>query len=120
MTAKQKATKAKAEKARRVKKKKAAAEADDAAAEAGSAATSAPPGDAKPASDRLKLLSDSNDKRMRHWRDPKSRLPKKNGIACPKCGEELSDRHPGVMQPGNPPRMDIRCESCEWHGRRVA
>ena len=123
MTAAQKAAKRQAERARRDRKR---AEKDAAKAEkAGSkpaAPADAPPGDAKPVSSKLKLLSDANDKRIAHWRDPKSRRPKPNGIACPKCGEELSDKDPGLVVPGNPPRVEIRCGKggCEFHGRRVA
>ena len=121
LSAKDKAAKAKAEKRRRARKKaeKAAAKKGDAPAEV---VADEPPGDAEPVSSKLKLLSEWNDKRLAHWRDPKSRGPKKNGVACPKCGEELVDRSPGMVVGSNPPRVEVLCPipTCSWHGRRVA
>ena len=117
-----KAKKAASDKARR-ERKKAAKAAHEKAEKAGDAAPAAePPGDAEPARKGLKLLSDHNDARLKHWRDPKSRRPTGNKIACPRCGEELNDCHPGQTLAGNPPRAEVRCsaEGCAWHGRRVA
>lgn len=121
-----KAKKAASDKARRARKK--AAEAAHKTAEKAAktaekdAASAQPPGDAEPKRKGLKLLSDHNDARLKHWRDPKSRQPKGNKIACPRCGDELNDCHPGQTLPGNPPRAEVRCsaDGCAWHGRRVA
>jgi len=77
------------------------------------------PGPKRPSRD-LPTLNEWNDSRYAHWRDPESRKPKHNEIACPNCGEELFDRTPGLIEPGNPPRIEVHCAACEYRGRRVA
>ena len=42
-----------------------------------------------------------------------------NGIACPKCGEELWDTNPMVMLSSNPPRKQIHCVACGYVGTRI-
>lgn len=46
--------------------------------------------------------------------------PIKNGIACPKCGEELIDSNPMAVLCSNPPKKNIKCESCDYSGYRIA
>jgi predicted RNA-binding Zn-ribbon protein involved in translation (DUF1610 family) len=46
--------------------------------------------------------------------------PSKNGISCPKCGEELIDSNPMSILCSNPPKKDIKCESCNFSGYRTA
>ena len=110
--------KAAAAKRRRAAKKreKEAEASDDAKAAPASTSTE----DAKPKSG-LVLLSVHNDERYAHWREPDSRKPVPNGIACPRCGNELLDKQPGLLVPGVPPRVDVRCEQddCDWHGVRL-
>lgn len=45
-----------------------------------------------------------------------------NGIACPKCGEELFDTHPNVTLTSMPPQKNIGCsnEKCDYTGYRIA
>ena len=45
--------------------------------------------------------------------------PVKNGIACPKCGEELWDSNPMMTLTSNPPLKNIHCD-CGYTGYRVA
>ncbi len=46
--------------------------------------------------------------------------PTKNGIACPKCGEELVDQSPGTVLMCHPARVSIVCEACGYYGSRLA
>ena len=43
-----------------------------------------------------------------------------NGIACPRCGEELWDTNPMVTLTSNPPRKQVRCVACCYAGTRIA
>lgn len=43
--------------------------------------------------------------------------PRKNGIACPKCGKELWDSEPNVTYTSYPPQVKINCE-CGYTGFR--
>jgi ribosomal protein L37E len=43
----------------------------------------------------------------------------KNGIACPRCGEELDDENPNRMLLCNPPKTEIICFSCGYKGYRA-
>ena len=45
--------------------------------------------------------------------------PQPNGIACPKCGEELYDSCPNATLTSNPPQKNIHCEKCGYRGYRV-
>jgi len=120
LSAKQKAAKAAAAKARRDAKRAAKGAAPN-AADAPAAPASTPTVDAKPKKG-LQLLSDWNDDRYAFWRDPASRAAMPNGLACPRCGDELMDKSPNQIEPGNPPRADVYCskDDCSWHGRRLA
>jgi hypothetical protein len=44
--------------------------------------------------------------------------PRKNGIACPKCGCELMDTNPSRVLLSNPPQYQVHCSSCDYHGTR--
>ena len=46
--------------------------------------------------------------------------PKPNGIACPKCGEEMMDSNPSVSLASNPPQKNIHCPKCNYKDFRVA
>jgi len=48
---------------------------------------------------------------------PKS--PKRNGIACPKCGEELYDSDTMILT-SYPAKKNIHCEACSYKGYRYA
>lgn len=43
----------------------------------------------------------------------------KNGISCPKCGEELSDVDGSVLS-SFPPKMRVICSSCGYTGHKIA
>ena len=43
-----------------------------------------------------------------------------NGIACPKCGEELLDSWPMITLSSIPPQKDIHCPECDYSGYRIA
>lgn len=51
-------------------------------------------------------------------RKKKARQPHPNGIACPKCGEELLDRNDGMILTSSPPQMYILCSKCDYAGTR--
>ena len=48
--------------------------------------------------------------------------PRLNGIACPKCGNELMDSSPSYTLASNPPQTYIHCpvDKCGYKGTRVA
>ena len=48
--------------------------------------------------------------------------PTLNGIACPKCGEELLDTKPNETLTSIPPQKNVGCSSkkCDYTGYRVA
>ena len=48
----------------------------------------------------------------------KSPFPRLNGIACPKCGEELYDTNSLILT-SMPPKRNIHCE-CGYKGYRIA
>lgn len=43
-----------------------------------------------------------------------------NGIACPKCGEELYDSRPMVILTSMPPQKNVACSKCDYRGYRLA
>ena len=45
--------------------------------------------------------------------------PVLNGIACPRCGEELWDTCPNLTITSNPPKKAIHC-TCGYRGYRTA
>jgi C4-type Zn-finger protein len=45
--------------------------------------------------------------------------PRLNGIACPKCGEELYDSHPMMTLTSIPPQKNVACSKCDYVGYRV-
>jgi len=47
-----------------------------------------------------------------------SQYPRKNGIACPGCGKELSDSDCMVLA-SLPPQRNVHCESCGYSGYRI-
>jgi predicted RNA-binding Zn-ribbon protein involved in translation (DUF1610 family) len=42
-----------------------------------------------------------------------------NGIACPKCGEEMIDTNPNVTLTSCPPKKNVGCEKCGYTGYRI-
>lgn len=45
--------------------------------------------------------------------------PIKNGLACPKCGNELLDSTPNMTLTSMPPKKSVHCDNCEYHGYRI-
>ena len=46
--------------------------------------------------------------------------PTGNGIACPRCEGEIVDSSPGVTLMCNPPKKDVHCPACHYHGLRLS
>lgn len=46
--------------------------------------------------------------------------PRPNGVACPKCAQELVDVTPNMVLQSLPPKKAVRCQSCGWRGERLA
>lgn len=65
----------------------------------------------------LKSLEEHNAE----WHAIHSRYnePRPNGIACPKCGEELMDSRPNMSYCSFPPQKAVSCK-CGYTGMRVA
>lgn len=66
----------------------------------------------------LKSLSEFNEERRWFYED--NTKPKPNGIACPKCGEELWDKEPSITYTSNPPQKKVACIACDYEGYRIA
>lgn len=70
---------------------------------------------------KLKSLSEHNSLAwITHSVDHNT--PVRNGIACPKCGEELYDSSPMVTLTSNPPQKNVACMNkvCGYVGFRIA
>jgi len=48
-----------------------------------------------------------------------TKYPRPNGLACPVCGQELSDETAAVLL-SDPPHKQVVCGHCGFHGTRVA
>jgi hypothetical protein len=46
--------------------------------------------------------------------------PQLNGIACPKCGEELYDSSPNCILTSMPAQKNVHCSKCDHVGYRIA
>lgn len=71
----------------------------------------------------MKSLKEHDLERSRAWTEqslPSGGAKQPNGIACPRCGEELVDTMPQVQLTSIPPRKHVGCLSCGWTGTRVA
>jgi DNA-directed RNA polymerase subunit RPC12/RpoP len=45
--------------------------------------------------------------------------PRRNGIACPKCGNELMDTNPMMTLTSHPAQKSVHCPKCEYKGYRI-
>jgi DNA-directed RNA polymerase subunit RPC12/RpoP len=45
--------------------------------------------------------------------------PKRNGIACPKCGNELMDSNPMMTLTSHPAKKNVHCSKCGYTGYRI-
>jgi hypothetical protein len=69
---------------------------------------------------KLKNLDEHNaQQNSLHW-EFNSNKPQLNGIACPKCGEELYDSNPMMTLTSMPPKKSVHCNKCDYVGYRVA
>ena len=68
---------------------------------------------------KLKSLSEHNGIQWSTQSQIFDNKPKKNGIACPKCGEELWDSNPMVTLTSHPAQKNIHCD-CGYSGYRLA
>ena len=70
---------------------------------------------------KLKSLEEHTMNSTFHW-GLMMRNPVPNGIACPKCGEELLDTQPNVTLTSMPPQKNVGCSSdkCDYTGYRIA
>ena len=71
-------------------------------------------------SKKLKNLDEYNAQQNNlHWQ-LNSNAPQLNGIACPKCGEELYDSNPMITLTSMPPKKSVHCSKCDYVGYRTA
>ena len=70
----------------------------------------------------MKTLDEFNaERRKAHYENAEFwSKPHKNGIACPKCGEELLDSFPSITLTSDPPQKNIHCDACGYRGFRIA
>jgi hypothetical protein len=59
----------------------------------------------------LKSLADHNAERHALHAFEHSNAPRRNGLACPTCGEELWDTNPGEILISNPPQKRVHCRN---------
>jgi predicted RNA-binding Zn-ribbon protein involved in translation (DUF1610 family) len=70
-----------------------------------------------PLADTPPPLVSLEDHNRRHQAFPTS--TRRNGIACPQCGEELVDSKPGTALLTNPLQYLIHCPTCTFKGTRL-
>ena len=51
-------------------------------------------------------------------KDDKGEYPKKNGLKCPNCEEELLDSDKMVLY-SSPLKKNVHCENCGYRGYRI-
>lgn len=69
---------------------------------------------------RLISLQDWNKQVGESVHDWLNNEPRPNGIACVKCGNELSDTTPNMVCASLPPQKNVHCPKCGWHSFRLA
>ena len=71
---------------------------------------------------KLKSLDEHNSMSSTFYWGMISQKPTPNGIACPKCGEELVDTKPNETLTSMPPQKNVGCSSnkCDYTGYRIA
>lgn len=71
---------------------------------------------------QLKSLDEHNSMSSTIHRGLFPPRPIPNGIACPKCGEEMLDTQPNVTLTSMPPKKNVGCSSdkCDYTGYRIA
>lgn len=67
----------------------------------------------------MKTLDEHNkEKTERH--NELTGVPKRNGLGCPNCSNELFDTDPSRILLSAPPKKKIHCEGCGYSGYRIA
>lgn len=69
---------------------------------------------------KLKSLEDYNTQQREYHFNISIDKPVLNGIACPKCGEEMMDSNPMVVLTSYPPQKNVNCSKCDYVGYRIA
>ena len=73
-----------------------------------------------PAPVKLEPLEGWNARRAAEVaRERLSAQPQPNGLACPKCEQELADVPAGVRLLSDPPRVLVVCGCCGYRGSRL-
>lgn len=66
---------------------------------------------------KLITLAENN---ARNWNTTNmNNTPRKNGVACPNCGEELYDTNPMITLTSYPAQKTVHCDKCGYKGYRV-
>lgn len=69
----------------------------------------------------MKTLKEHNEQRLEAFRQmEEQRKPHPNGIACPKCGDEMWDSDPMMTFTSNPPQKSVHCPGCGHADYRIA
>ena len=69
---------------------------------------------------KLKNLKEYNEQAINNSQMINDNTPILNGIACPKCGEELYDSDPLVTLMTYPSQKNVCCSKCDFIGYRIA
>jgi hypothetical protein len=69
---------------------------------------------------KLKTLEQHNADAMAISSSQLRDNPIPNGIACPKCGEELVDSNPSITLTSLPTKKSTHCAKCDYKGYRFA
>ena len=70
-------------------------------------------------SKKLKDLYEHNAQARMQWA-MNGNSPVLNGVACPKCGEEMYDSSPLIMLTSMPAQKNVHCSKCDYVGYRIA
>jgi len=71
-------------------------------------------------SKKLKNLSEHNSQASISQWAMMDDSPVLNGIACPKCGEEMFDSRPMTTLASMPTQKNVNCSKCDYVGYRIA
>jgi DNA-directed RNA polymerase subunit RPC12/RpoP len=67
----------------------------------------------------LKSLDEHNSNAWSTQVNMYSDDPRRNGIACPECGNELMDTNPMMTLTSHPAKKNVHCPKCEYKGYRI-
>tara|TARA_R110000764_G_scaffold151300_1_gene238775 strand:- start:321 stop:539 length:219 start_codon:yes stop_codon:yes gene_type:complete len=71
-------------------------------------------------SKKLKNLNEHNAQASSSQWAMNDNRPVLNGIACPKCSEELYDSSPMMTLTSMPAQKNVHCSKCDHVGYRIA